>query len=719
MGDHTLSCPPAPPGIPAGLARPSWGFVARALLVVVALFLFLLFYLALLAGALFLLVWAVDPSVASAAPPAHTWGTFALRAGLFLVSALLFAFLLKGLFRRGKDETTGLLEVTEQQQPELFAFLRALCRELGAPVPARVFLSADVNAAVVTRPSLLNLFVAPRKDLLLGLGLVNSLDLLELKAVVAHEMAHFSQRSLRLSGYAWVAYRVLDNMVHVRDRWDNWVIQGFDLPFVSAFAAPLYALVEGLRKLLGWLFRGIDWAHRSLLWEMEYNADLVAVSACGSDAPVHALLRSEFAQTCLKQARQDLALAAESGLLTRDLFFHQDRAAELLRAREGQHLGRPPELPDQGPGQVFPPQPPAPGWVDHPPNHLREANAKRRYWRSPPEDRPAPSLLRDTPALHEELTRCFYRASLGLEADGPLAAPEAVQALVEEERAVGTFSPRYHGFYDNRGLFLQDLGSLLQEADRQGPPPPGELAAALQSLYTDDLSAWVAANRQRLQDLALLEGLCSERELPGEREFDFRGGRRRVADADRLVAAVQAELEEDHRYLAAFDARALTLHYHLAGLLGRQEELRRRYEFHLRLEPLPEALWGPLKQVESVLHFFAGRKTLDPGEAGQALAVLGQARQGLADVLSVAASLSPPALKNAPEGAPLLGGLPAEPSVPDLGAFQLSIDFGWMDALRRQIGATMDKLGRARLKSLAALLAFQEQLVADGARLSC
>ena len=43
------------------------------------------------------------------------------------------------------------VEVTEAEQPYLFAFIRQLCQDTGAPFPHRVFLSPDVNAAVVVR----------------------------------------------------------------------------------------------------------------------------------------------------------------------------------------------------------------------------------------------------------------------------------------------------------------------------------------------------------------------------------------------------------------------------------------------------------------------------------------------------------------------------------------------------------------------------------------
>src|SRR5262249_30311598 len=217
----------APSGIPADLAKPGLRYRLQIGLVLLALVPFLLLYLALLAGALGLMLWAVWPQGEREVSP------IVLAVARIIVLALalmLFAFLLKGFFKRGQEETSRFLEITEAEQPELFQSMRSVCKEIGCRMPARVYLNHEVNAAVLYPTSILNLIVPPRKDLLIGLGLVNGLNLVEFKALLAHEFGHFSQRTLRLDGYVWEAYQVIDNMVNARDRWDNWMIRRLDMP---------------------------------------------------------------------------------------------------------------------------------------------------------------------------------------------------------------------------------------------------------------------------------------------------------------------------------------------------------------------------------------------------------------------------------------------------------------------------------------------------------
>jgi hypothetical protein len=103
-------------------------------------------------------------------------------------AAFLAVFMLKALVFVKRGAAVEDLEVTAADQPALFEFLHRLADEAGARHPHRVFLSGRVNAGVFYDLSRANLLIASRKNLEIGLGLVNvlSLGLGELKAVLAH-----------------------------------------------------------------------------------------------------------------------------------------------------------------------------------------------------------------------------------------------------------------------------------------------------------------------------------------------------------------------------------------------------------------------------------------------------------------------------------------------------------------------------------------------------
>src|SRR5262249_46380772 len=153
------------------------------------------------------------------------------------------------------------------------------------------------------------------KNLILGLGLVNYLNLSELKAVLAHEFGHFGQSSMKLGTYVFQVNRLIADMVYGRDFFDDLVarMRGRDAR-LDLFAAAFAGLLWGLRKALEGLFRAINFANSALSRQMEFNADLVAVSVTGSDPLIHALACIEFADQALAHAMRDLVAAGDHKL---------------------------------------------------------------------------------------------------------------------------------------------------------------------------------------------------------------------------------------------------------------------------------------------------------------------------------------------------------------------------------------------------------------------
>ena len=202
--------PPSPPGIPPGLARPGPAYFEYVVFVLFSLAMFLLVYVGLIVATVYLL-WLLT------LPLQQGWfGDLGILVLPWIVAVvfglMLLVFLLKGLFRRGVRRPL-YLEVREHDHPELFRFIRLLCQDTHAPLPRRVYLSPDVNAGVFYRESLLNLVFPVRKDLLIGLGLLNVLTLSEFKAVLAHEFGHFSQSSMKLGHYVYVVNPIIAHMV--------------------------------------------------------------------------------------------------------------------------------------------------------------------------------------------------------------------------------------------------------------------------------------------------------------------------------------------------------------------------------------------------------------------------------------------------------------------------------------------------------------------------
>lgn len=715
--------PPAPINVPSDLAKPGLGYQLRVFLVLLSLLLVLLFYLALMAGSLALMCWVIWPVFDGFTSLGNSWYTrlivLLLRSSFFVVAALMFVFLLKGLFKRG-DGIPAYLEVTESKQPDLFQFLHSVCREIGCAVPQRVFLSHDVDAAVLSSTSLVNLFVPPHKDLLIGLGLVNGLNLAEFKALLAHELGHYSQRTVWIGSYVSVVHQVIANMVIARDRWDDWVIRGFDTPWASGFALPLYVVAELTRTVLSRAFRLLAFADASLRRQMEFNADLVAVSVAGSDALTHLLFKCEFWNTCFYQAADDLALPADQGLFTRDFYYHQLRASELLRKSLQQPaLGQLPDLPSDPtcrgadifqPGEVSK----ASMWETHPPNYDREQNAKRRYFRSPLNDQSAWLLFHDCDALRIEATHIFYCNHLKVEPDEPFVEPDRVKTFIDEERTSTTFDPRYRGIYDNRLLELLDLNVPVSADFEEAVNDSNLLLSSVRELYSDELEHWVASHRCRRQEFDQVDGLCSGRLLGAE--FDFRGQRYPIGKASTILAELKVEMNEDRRYLAEFDNSVFQLHQQLAMRQGREPEWRARYECHLRLQKMLEIIWEQKDRTDSVLHFIYSRKVLEWAVISQLQETMSQVEVQIKEFMKQADDLMLPPLKNLEESESVAFYLPETVSS-DLVVRDdyATISVARLERFSHWLTDTSGKLQWLHRKSLRGILDLHEVLAAQEA----
>jgi Zn-dependent protease with chaperone function len=746
MSDIAQLYPPSPTDIPADLTTPSASYRLRVILVLSCLIVFVIVYLGLVIGTAGLSVYcfaqlgadepppppvtyspsnykSYSPSNYKTVPkyvppskPARDRSPFWFLVG-GIASGLLCLFLAKGLFRISRSDQGVRLEVTENDQPILFAFIKRLCQETGSPFPHRIYLVPDVNAAVAYHQSVLSLIFPTRKNLIIGLGLVNRLNLTEFKAVLAHEFGHFSQNSMKLGTYVYTSNRVIIDVVYGRGKLDQFVsaLRGTDVR-IAVFAWAFSAVLWVLRKGLELLFRGINFAHTSLSRQMEYNADLVAVSVTGSDALVFALARLDFASDSLSQGWADLTTAADHSHFSRDLYFHQTRAAEFLKARRNDpNLGEVPTLPDDPhlTVQVFKPEDTGVPkmWATHPSNHDRETNAKSRYCRGPVDARSAWELFANPSSVRESMTRLVY-ATTSREIPETLETAEDVQAFIDAEHAETTYHPRYHGLYDDRYVKPGKMAELCVISERAEFDDRGRLADAHAQLYGEDLKSKMDAYKTRNEELVRLSRMASGMVQLTGKDFEHRGRRFSLAQVPRLLKEVEKEIDNHFENMHALDRLVFRVHYAMAVQLGETEraELEERYHFHLTIQEIHLSLVANSRHVDAVLSSLSGQQEVSQSDFQAALNALREAHTVLEDSLNMANRLAMPALTNVTAGQPLRSLLRTEPIIRKLHADIKTLNGEWIGKFMGQMREVIEKTARILFKSLGGLLALQERI---------
>jgi Zn-dependent protease with chaperone function len=102
--------------------------------------------------------------------------------------------MLKSLFIRRRDEDPGEL-LPEEKAPKLWAILREVAAKVGTRPVDAVYLVPDTAVAVYERGSFLKRMTGrSQRVLILGLGVLEGMTQTQLKAILAHEYGHFSNK---------------------------------------------------------------------------------------------------------------------------------------------------------------------------------------------------------------------------------------------------------------------------------------------------------------------------------------------------------------------------------------------------------------------------------------------------------------------------------------------------------------------------------------------
>ena len=691
-----LTCP-APIGVPRNLAAPGPGYRRRLLLTFVALLSFIAVYSALTGWFL----WSAYRILTGV-----FGGNGQQAVGLFLALPLAFLglFMLKALFFRDKADSAREIEVHAATEPRLFAFLHRIADQAGAPRPHRVFLSGRVNAGVSYHLSILNLIFPSKKNLDIGLALINALTLGEVRAVLAHEFGHFAQGAMAVGRWTFVAQRVAAHIVHKRDVFDRFLrgISSADLR-VAWVGWILRLVVWALRAILDTVFSVVVRAQRALDHEMERQADLVAVTLTGSDALVNALHKLGAADLAWDRALAVAAGRHAKGELVDDLFAMQSRVLEHgRRVLADETHGVAPPLPAQGRAQhrLFEErianQPRM--WSSHPPNREREDNVKRTYVPCEFDDRSAWLLFADADTTRARATESTLAALPKHEGEPRKLTREESLRAVDGAFDRAFLDPRYRGAYLGRSAVrgARTLADLYLPPDRAGD-------LSLDQLYPAELRGALEKWKTLESEVHALQGLQRGFLQSGGADIKFRGEVLRRRDLGRTLETVRAECASARMALEDFDRQ------HRSAYLAAAEHIGQGWPEHLRslaaLLHYADHTEADLRDARGyVANVFAiatadghvtsserGRIAAAGHEVHRAMSAIWEQREAVRLTADIAAAIGVDAWSKA---------LPDEFSLPPPGADHigdwLEVVDGWLDAF---IGP-LDALERCTLEAL-------------------
>lgn len=547
--------PASPADVPRDLTAPTAKYKRHAWLAMAALVTFIAFYVGISGW----LLWSAYRLFSAAAN-----GADFVSVMLGAAAAFLAVFLIKSLFLGRQAKRAENVEITIADQPRLFAFLNRLADEIGAPRPRRVYLSPRVNASVFYDLSIVSLIFPSRKNLEIGLGLVNVLSVGEFKAVLAHEFGHFAQRTMAVGRWVYVAQQIASRIVAKRDALDAFLagLSRFDLR-VAWIGWILSLIVWAIRCLVELAFELVVLAERALSREMEFQADLVSVSVTGSDALVNALHKLNAADDAFSRAGSFALSENHAGNRATDLFALQNRVIEQMRVvlNDPSYCAEP-EIPHEGRERhrLFATSITAPPamWATHPSNFDREENAKRTYVPAAVDGRSAWDLFDDPAKVKERVSAKLYEGD-----EKPAADTSTLIDRLDGLYAKTHLKPKYRGAY----LWRSPAESARSVADLYGPEP-ADMRQALLSLYPESLAGDVAQWRALGEEREQIQNVRHAVTNASGPSVKYRGQDLPHSEIPALAAKIQHEYDAIDQRLQQHDKACRAAHAAAARSLG-------------------------------------------------------------------------------------------------------------------------------------------------------
>lgn len=498
------------------------------------------------------------------------WLTLAAGLGIAALGIMVFLFLVKFIFAKTSEEDALQVEIKEKDHPQLFAFIRQLTEEVKTDFPKRIFLVPDVNAAVLYNSGFWSMFLPVRKNLRIGLGLVNSLTLSEFKAVLAHEFGHFSQRSMKLGSYVYTMNRVIYNLVNHRDSWDD-LLEGWANAggVFGMFAGITYWIVNQVRQLLVSVYQKLNIRYMALSREMEYHADLVACSVSGTVPMIQTLRKIELTDSSYQFALSKLNQLVAQKKKAIDLYrFHTLCTQFLATAYKLTRVDHTLTISDQDLDQQIiksrinvKDQ-----WASHPSREDREKNINAVQLPVELVNTSAWELFTDAEKWRRQMTNHLYTVGQLNPEHLETLDHELFLADLEKNQKENTLPLVYNGFYDNR--LIKEF--TINEAK--------QLTADLsfEDLFSTSTQEFIKRHHSNQSDLELIKKLRFTLQKDDVFEFDF--VKYNKTDIPRLIESLEQEIERDSQKVTKLDQQVFHYFYRLSQQQGRGDELEQAYQ---------------------------------------------------------------------------------------------------------------------------------------------
>lgn len=471
--------------------------------------------------------------------------TIALGIGLASLGFLIIIFLLKFIFKSYKADRSHLMEITESQEPKLFSMIRDIVLEVETSFPKKVYLSSDVNASVFYDSAFWSMFLPVKKNLQIGLGLVNTVTKQELKAILSHEFGHFSQKTMKVGSYVYNVNQVIYNMLYENESYERLIQKWANISgYFSIFVGIAIKIIAGIQWILKKMYEVVNKSYMGLSREMEFHADEIAASVTGYEPLKNSLLRLSLADNSFNNVLDFYNKKIADNIKSENIFKDQSSILHFLAdVNSFTYRNNLPEISLEEQSKfdksklVIKDQ-----WASHPNTDERIKRLEETgLSRGNNPDTPANDVFTNIEALQKELTNKIFEAVSYAEVPAILPSQKFIEDY-KQDVLTNSFSKRYNGYYDNKNPINFELNNLTSR----------NAAITFKQLYADEKVDWVYTAIALQNDMETLNRIYNKTLLINT--FDYDGVRYKRKDASELKEKLNIELEAINEKIKINDA---------------------------------------------------------------------------------------------------------------------------------------------------------------------
>lgn len=569
----------------------SSSFKKNATTAVFAIILFILSYLVLLSAAIVLTIACIylGYSMIVIAPG---FFSIVLGIGCGVLGLLILFFLIKFIFKQKKIDRSHFIHIRRSDEPKLFEMIDEIVHEVDTKAPKKVYLSPDVNAAVFYDSSFWSMFLPVRKNLIIGMGLVNTLSVDELKAILCHEFGHFSQQSMKIGTYVYNVNHIIFDLLNDNESLNK--VIGFlgNFGFISLFAFLGVKIIEGIQWILKQMYGIVNRAYMALSREMEFHADEIAASITGSAPLSSSLLRLSLAEMALNntyafhEARLDTNERPENIYEEQSYVMTYFGKQNNLEFRHGLPFVTLEETKKFNKSKLIIKD----QWASHPSYEERIAHIAQFNQPQNTQPSPAASILQQAAKWQKQLTRRIFK-HLPYKQEPTLKKLDDFIPIFHTDYQENTFHTLYKGYYDvHNPIFPLNKDISSDSTD------------TFEALFQEKEVEKIYVLSGLIDDLEIIKSI-SKKELD-VKYFDYNGTKYNRKQCTSLINTLEKELSILREDRAKHDQKIYTFFKQLESTKQADPKIDRFYDTFLDFDTRYKAYHQVYIEIIPAMDFF-------------------------------------------------------------------------------------------------------------------